>query len=81
MWNKIWNTNGTVQKLGGLAVKFNTNFRVYVNSDKYFLSNFPKFNITNDQSKFFSLENPYFVACCAAYCVTYIYVWNFNRTF
>ena len=32
----------------------------------------PKFNIKNIQVKFLSLDNPYFVACCAAYCTTYL---------
>ena len=72
MWNKIWNINGTVQKLKTSPFKFSTNFPVYVNDEKYFSSKFPEFKITNDQSKFFTLENPYFVSCCAAYCATYL---------
>ena len=73
MWNKIWDINGTIQKLDTKSpTRFLTNFPVYVNDEKHFPSKFPKFDITNDQNKFFSLENPYFVACCAAYCATYM---------
>ena len=72
MWNKIWNIDGTVQKLETSPFKFSTNFRVYVNNEDYFMSNLPGFEIENDQSKFFTLENPYFVACCTAYCATYL---------
>ena len=35
-------------------------------------SNLPKFKIKNIQNKFFTFDNPYFVACCAAYCTTYL---------
>ena len=72
MWNKIWDIDGTVQKLKTSAFKFSTNFPVYVNDEKYFMSKFPEFTITNDQEKFFTLDNPYFVACCASYCATYL---------
>ena len=73
MWNKIWNINGALQNLNTKSsTSFETNFNVYVNSEQYFKSKLPKFNITNDQSEFFSLKNPYFVACCAAYCATYM---------
>ena len=74
MWdnNKIWNIDGTVQKLKTSSFMFSTNFPVYVNDEKYFMSKLPEFDITNDQSKFFTFDNPYFVGCCAAYCATYL---------
>ena len=72
MWNKIWNIDGTVQKLNTSPFKFSTNFKIYVNDEKYFMSKFPEFDIKNDQSKFFTLDNPYFVACCSAFCATYL---------
>ena len=73
MWNKIWDIDGTVQKLSTSSTsKFSTNFKVYVNDEKYFMSKLPKFKITNDQDKFFTLDNPYFVACCATFCATYL---------
>ena len=74
MWNKIWNIDGTVQKFHTSSFKFSTstNFPVYVNDEKYFYSKLPAFKITNDQSKFFTLDNPYFTACCASYCATYL---------
>ena len=72
MWNKIWNIDGTVQKLKTSSFKFSTNFPVYVNDEKHFMSKLPVFGITNDQSKFFTLDNPYFTACCASYCATYL---------
>ena len=72
MWNKIWNIDGTVQKLKTSPFKFSTNFPVYVNDEDYFMSKLPEFDIKNEQSKFFTLDNPYFVACCAAYCATYL---------
>ena len=72
MWNKIWNIDGTVQKLKTSSFKFSTNFPVYVNDEKYFNAELPEFEITNDQSKFFTLDNSYFIACCAAYCATYL---------
>ena len=73
MWNKIWNINGTIQNLDTKSpTRFTTNFDVYVNSKQYFKSKLPKFGISNEQSEFFTLKNPYFVACCAAYCATYM---------
>ena len=36
------------------------------------MSNLPKLKITNVQKKFTTLDNPYYVACCAAYCTTYL---------
>ena len=72
MWNKIWDIDGTVQKLETSSSKFSANFKIYVNDEKYFMSKFPEFDIKNDQSKFFTLDNPYFTACCAAFCATYL---------
>ena len=72
MWNKIWNIDGTVQKLKTSPSNFSTNFPVYVNDEKHFMSKLPEFEITNDQDKFFTLDNPYFTACCASYCATYL---------
>ena len=72
MWNKIWDIDGTVQKLKTSSFKFSTNFPVHVNDEKYFMSKLSEFDIKNDQSKFFTLDNPYFTACCAAYCATYL---------
>ena len=73
MWNKIWNINGTIQTLNTKSSSpITTNFDVYVNDKQYFKSKLSKFEITNEQSEFFTLKNPYFVACCAAYCATYM---------
>ena len=72
-WPKIWNVNGTVQEFS--ASKKTTDvekFDVYVNSHNHFPSDFPKLNIKNVQDKFFTLDNPYYVACCAAYLSTYL---------
>ena len=72
-WPKIWNVNGTVQEFS--ASKKITDvekFDVYVNSHNHFISDFPKFNIKNVQDKFLTLDNPYYVACCAAYLSTYL---------
>ena len=73
MWPEIWNSTGTEQTFSpnkgeqGLTEAFN----VFVNND-LFAPNLPKFKIKNIQKKFFTLENPYFVSCCAAYCITYL---------
>ena len=74
MWPEIWSSSGTVRK-------FTRNkdtqyppekFNVFVNNNDFFVSNLPKFKITNIQKKFLTFENPYFVSCCVAYARTYL---------
>ena len=74
MWPKIWSRNGTVQKYvpGSINSERYNEFHVYVDENESFISGLPEFGITNDQEKFYTFENPYFVACCAAYCITYM---------
>ena len=72
-WPVIWNVNGTVQEFS--VSKKTTDvekFDVYVNSHNHFPSDFPKLKIKNVQDKFLTLDNPYYVACCAAYLCTYL---------
>ena len=86
-WPKIWSNTRTVQNLtenktlrdstsGGQGPNKNfvaENFSVYVNEKDSFKSNLPKLKIANEQKKFTTFDNPYFVACCAAYCCTYLW--------
>ena len=72
-WPKIWNVNGTVQEFTPSKKTTEVEkFDVYVNSHQHFPSDFPKINIKNVQSKFLTLDNPYYVACCAAYLSSYL---------
>ena len=72
-WPKIWNINGTVQEFSASKkITEVEKFDVYVNLHQHFPSDFPKFNIKNVQEKFFTMDNPYYVACCAAYICTYL---------
>ena len=41
-----------------------------------FPSNFSKITITNNQKKFFTFDNPYFVACCAAIALPILVVYQ-----
>ena len=90
MWPEIWNSTGIVQKYEPNK-KFKDEpensaatpsaFNVFVNEKDSFPSKLPKLSITNNQKKFFTFDNPCFVACCAAYCITYlssILTKNFN---
>ena len=77
----IWSNTGTVQNF-----KANTNFRdkgnfepenvsVFFNEKDSFKSNLPKLKITNIEKNgtlLLTQDNPYFVACYAAYCCTYL---------
>ena len=73
MWPGICNSEGTVQDFSlNKKYNFSANFSVFVNEKEHFTSNLQKFNIKNIQNKFFTFDNPYFVACCAAYCSTYL---------
>ena len=72
-WPKIWNVNGTVQEFSPSKKTTDVeHFDVYVNSHNHFPSNFPKLNIKNVQRNFLTLDNPYYVVCCAAYLSTYL---------
>ena len=77
-WPVLWNNTGTLQEFTAnkeFRDKANhelENFFVMVNEKEGFNSNLPKLKITNKQDKFTTLDNPYFVACCAAYCTTYL---------
>ena len=70
---RVWNNLGTVQDCISSSYSKNPNkFFVYVTETGYFPSGLQNLNITNDQTKFFTFDNPYFVACCAAYVSTYL---------
>ena len=74
----IWSNTGTVQEFKANKTirdkaKFTPeNFFVFVNEKDSFKSNLSKLKISNKQDKFTTMDNPYFVACCAAYCSTYL---------
>ena len=72
-WPILWNVNGTVQEFTPSKKIIEVEkFDVYVNSHQHFPSDLPKLNIKNVQEKFLTLDNPYYVACCAAYLSTYL---------
>ena len=72
-WPQLWNINGTVQEFTPSKKTTQVEkFDVYVNLHQHFPSDFPKLNIKNVQEKFFTMDNPYYVACCAAYLSSYL---------
>ena len=72
-WPLVWNVNGTVQEFSPSKKTTDVeHFDVYVNSHEHFPSDFPKLSIKNIQEKFLTLDNPYYVSCCAAYLCTYL---------
>ena len=70
---KKWSNTGTVQLFKQKKTKIEVeDFYIHVNNEDKLKSGLPKFQITNVQEKLTTLDNPYFVACCAAYLSTYL---------
>ena len=70
---RIWNNLGSVPDFRLSSYTENpAKFSLYVTESGSFHSDLPDLNVTNDQSKFFTLENPYFAACRPAYVSTYL---------
>lgn len=73
-WPQIFSNQGTVQnfKLNKVSKYKPSDFKAYVTQKDFFKSDLPKLKITNDVKKFFTFDNPYYVACCSAYFCTYL---------
>ena len=72
---RIWNNLGTVPDYEkGPKWQHNVSDigRLYVMEDKYFEPKLPKLLLAYHRDHVMNFENPYFVACCAAYLLTYM---------